>query len=162
MDQNQENRTIPLKVGVTELFVFRRVVNNEEYELHLLYGNMIYPPPDEGIIHCTEATYREKLNQFLDSKEGQKYIRPTEEEIKEDEKLVLSLEAENVRKQKKEASQNVQQEVVKNEEAEQLIQNPIDELELINLQKRVKVMLVIVIIQFISIAALVALRLSKI
>lgn len=161
MDQNLESRTIPLEVGVTKLFTFDRAFEGERCIFNLFYGNYIYPPPKNKIIHCEENLYKEKLFQFLNSKEGQKYIWPTEEEISESHKLVLSLEAQEIRKHEA-ANQTVQQEPIEEEIVEQPIQNPIDELELINLQKRVKVMLIVIVIQLLAIIALVALRLIKV
>lgn len=161
METNTENiRTIHLKVGDTEIGKVYGNYKGKEYVFTVFYGNRTFPPADGDFIHCDQDRYKEMLTKFLNSKEGSKYIWPTEEEIEIATQLVISRESQLISKQEKETQTlNVQQVI---EEPEQKpIQNPVDELELINLQKRVKVMLILIIIQFVSIAALVALRVIK-
>lgn len=161
METNTENiRTIHLKVGETKIGEVSGEYKNELHCFQVFYGNYLFPDVHGEFIHCEPSVYKDMLTKFLNSKEGSKFIWPTEEEIEIATQLVISRESQLISKQEKETQTlNVQQVI---EEPEQKpIQNPVDELELINLQKRVKVMLILIIIQFVSIAALVALRVIK-
>lgn len=157
MDQENCERKLTLEVGKTKLFTFDRSYEGERYLLSVFYGNYVSPWPNDTIIHLDEETYKKTLIQFLNSKEGQKYIWPSEEEILEAQKLVISIEADEIRKRNETSSQNVQQEIIE-KVPEQIISKTVDELELINLQKRVRVMLIIIVIQLLIIITLVALR----
>ena len=60
------------------------------HEYLLFYGNLVVMPDTKKHYFAPPDVYMDYLNAFLDSKEGQKYERPTPEQIEEDILTVLN------------------------------------------------------------------------
>lgn len=75
----------------------------------ILYGNLVDPPNEDGEIKSLkDSLYREKLNEFLESEEGKKYLIPSDEEI-EQASIDMQNRIEAVKQQKeKEATQEIE------------------------------------------------------
>ena len=99
MTQDQEIKKIPLEVGKTQIGSMMGKFKGEVYNFQIYYGNYILPSPHGEFIHYNQNLYKQKLMKFLDSEEGQKYIRPTEKEIEEATQLVISKESQLISKQ---------------------------------------------------------------
>ena len=93
MTQDQEIKKIPLEVGKTQIGSMMGKFKGEVYNFQIYYGNYILPSPHGEFIHYNQNLYKQTLMKFLDSEEGQKYIRPTEKEIEEATQLVISKES---------------------------------------------------------------------
>lgn len=161
MTQDQEIKKIPLEVGKTQIGSMMGKFKGEVYNFQIYYGNYILPSPHGEFIHYNQNLYKQKLMKFLDSEEGQKYIRPTEKEIEEATQLVISKESQLISKQPKDTVEKVQEEAEqapKEEVVQPFIKTEADELETINLKKKVKAMLIVMIIQSLCIVALIGLR----
>lgn len=98
-NRNSENRDVPAENArneLKELVTKETVVGKKTYqvtmsdgttvpqEFSILYGNILSPVlPDKGPKAMNVHAYKEMLNAFLDSPEGQGYRRPSEDEINE-------------------------------------------------------------------------------
>ena len=54
------------------------------HEYLFFYGNVVVMPDTNKTFHAPREKYLEYLNAFLDSKEGQRYERPSAEQIEKD------------------------------------------------------------------------------
>lgn len=91
-----------LEVFKTKIGEIAGTYNDKPVLLNIYYGNYILPKVEGISLHLKEEAYRNILKDFLNSKLGEKYSFPEDEEIKEASKTVILKELGLDREEKKE------------------------------------------------------------
>ena len=150
-------RSKPLEIGSTK--IGERTGKHEGVlkTFSIYYGNYVDPPVKGKYIHLKPSLYYEILNKFLHSKEGKEYIYPSKEEIEDATRLVISSESQRVLEEKpvKEESKNPQETI-----EEEIDPISIDQ-DFSNHNGNLKVLVGIVIIQFVCIVGLIAMMVIR-
>lgn len=144
-------RNKPLEVGTTVIGTRTGLYKNKMVSLPVKYGNYIYPPIGDEYIHLKPNRYYDLLNKFLHSEEGKEYIYPSRDEIEEASKLVICRESLSVLEEKpvKEESKNQQETIQKDNDLSSNNQ------DFSNLKNSLKILVGIVIIQFVCVIGLI-------
>ena len=91
------------------------------------YGNVANPPINGKLMHLEAQTYRDLLDDFLDSAFGQEFEKPTEEEIRQAAIVVNNMEAhlKRVQEEKKKEEEAVNNQPEPSSETENSASEPI-------------------------------------
>lgn len=150
-------RSKPLEVGHTKIGEKTGNYKGQLVKFSVYYGNYILPSIDGEFIHIKPESYNELLNKFLHSQQGKEYIYPSKEEIEDATRLVISRESQTLldKEPVKEESNNPQEIIEEN------CSQSSDEQDSSNLKSSLKILVGIVIIQFVCIAGLIVILVIK-
>ena len=150
-------RSKPLEIGSTKIGVRSGKHDGVLKTFSIYYGNYVDPPVKGKHIHLKPSLYYEILNKFLHTEEGKEYIYPSKEEIEDATRLVISSESQRIIEKRpvKEESKNPQETIV-----EEIDPISIDQ-DFSNHNGNLKVLVGIVIIQFVCIVGLIAMMVIR-
>ena len=119
-EQQKETEKLELIPGKTEIGQIKGKLNGVYHEITLMYGDVAAQVIDGEFMHLGPEKYRELLNEFLDSVEGQQYRRPSDQEIEDATNKMLELEDKVIEKRKEDEKRRQEMEAQRLEDERKL------------------------------------------